>query len=1089
MKTYKIDEVEKSKIIKDGYHHAIKILLVVATETERDAVIEKIRPLPTHNSLLKCFDGSQTYYFGVLGCFPVCLVKTTMMGSLKRDASFSTVTEALQAWDFKIVIMPGIAFGRDEEKQRIGDILISETLSQYETAKEDQDGVTINRGHSVPASNVLLNRFSQESFWNDDNSGNKIKISKCELLSGEKLVNDTKIKSSLFARFPNAKGGEMEGNGVYAACDKNKVDWIICKSICDWADGSKDDRWQKLAANNSISYVSHVLSERTIFNELEIASVFNEEIDRIFYGEKVNYSNILGMDITSIIFPNHEITEHPSISKSKERIYYEFVEVKITENLKIGYLFFAKRINIDKTIHHFYTEQVHNYHSLVVCSPRVVSDITGKDDYRLLNIEKKFKAHHKFNSRIEIQFIYIEDLTWDSCIAPNVLSTDYDIPDEKYFIDQEISYSNTNDQKVAEKSLHYFSKVIENNSTSKPLIAVLGGAGVGKTTLCDQILKLIGLNNKKKSIYISSSDVEVNDSTGTVSTITDLYKLAYSETIDQDEIILNPSNLNVNISCGNIIVIIDGLDEIESKLKDKFKFDDFIKDAEELNSSYNNCSIIVTSRDFYKSKYENNTNINLLLLLGFDENLAVQYFTKRLSESLTQKASNQLSSLDISTNGYYPPVILSLVCDILESEQNLEGEKRSDNNIYSKYLMSSNAFDSLIIKLIDREIERQSLSMTIDDIVDLLFEIASTGKGEILKDELNEYIQLYGSNTDSNNFDSFYVNPLLLSTHNNKIVSFRYDNLLLVLRSRRFNFYAGQDLNKTSFIKKALLWFYDGNGDLLRDIVNNNSYDEEFLIKKIRDFLKELSVKREKIRTEGTIQEITKNKKYVSAILYYFFGCLPNLTRTERAERLLILFSGHISNLYIYGDFYPLDFRKLTIHDSGFFDYKNFEKSFFPVNTKVFYNSTFKGIEPETNLEADMEVFDNSCQVNDKLKHAIVKGEDNKKDLLNFIKKDFITILSVLYKNRMFVKKSENIFRNKKNSIYPKLGVDDYVSYFLERGVFEKERSYSSDSKYHYKTSKPFMNDIRYLITNNNFRNELENIYREFISKHFDVSY
>lgn len=1088
-----IEELEKSQIIQDKYNLAIKILLVVATDTERDAVIKQIRPLPSHNSLFKCFDGSLTFYLGVIGCFPICLVKTTMIGSLKRDASFATVSEALKLWDFKIVIMPGIAFGRYEEKQRIGDVLISETLSQYETVKEDKDGLTITRGHSVPASSVLLNRFSQESYWNDHKSGNKVKISRCELLSGEKLVNDSATKTSLFNRFPNAKGGEMEGNGVYAACDKNKVDWIICKSICDWADGNKDDQWQRLAANNAIGYVSHILSNRTSFNELGIASIFNEEIEKIFYGEGIDYNNILGMDIVSIIFPNHKIIEYPQAGTSLKRIHYEFIEVQLTVNLTICYLFLAKDILIDQTIGRFLKEQSHNYQSLVICSPRVKSDISGKDNYRLANIEKKFQAqvqaYTKFNRKIDFQFTYLEDLSWDSCMASSVLPRDYDIPDEKYFIDQEISYSNENDKTVTEKSLQFFSSVIETDSVKKPLIAVLGGAGVGKTTLCDQLLKLIGLNDKKKAIYISSSDVEGTDSTGIVNTITDLYKLAYTETIDQDEDLLDSSNLKVNISCGNIIIIIDGIDEIESKLKDKFIFESFISDAVQLNSSYNNCTIIMTSRDFYKSKYENNTNILLLQLLGFDEGLAEQYFTKRVSGSLANKATSRLRKLDVSENGYYPPVILSLVCDIIEAEQNLKRKTKNSKNYYSKYLISDNPFDSLIIKIIDREIERQSLSMAIDDVIDLLFEIASTRKGEMLKDELNEYIQIYVNDNDSKNFDSFYVNPLFLSTHNNKIVSFRYDNLILVLRSRRFNYYANQGLSKTSFIKKALLEFYDGNGDLLRDIIVNNTYSEETLIKVIGDFITELAKNREHLRTKGNIQEITNSKKYVSAILYYFFGCFPNFTRAERAEKLLILFSGRIDNLFIYGDFYPIDFKELKIYNSAFFNYKNFEKSFFPVNTKVFYNTIFEGIEPEANLDADMNVFDDSCNINAKLKHAIVKGEDNKSDLLNFIKADFILLFNVLYKNRMFVGKSEKLFINKKNKIYPKLAIDDYISFFIEKGVFERERSHSKNTKYHYKISKNYMNDIRYLITNNNFRSELEQLFRDFIFKHFGIDY
>ncbi len=224
-------------------HSAIRILLVVATDVELFAALSCMKPLPESEMLSKFYQGTQTYYLGIVGCFPVCLVKTTMMGSLKRDASFSTVTDALDFWNVKIVIMPGIAFGRDKDKQSIGDILISETLSQYETVKEDAEAGVITRGHSVPCSSVLLNRFSQDSHWINPDTGERVNIIRCELLSGEKLVNDNATKIRLFDRFLNARGGEMEGNGVYAACDKKKVDWIICKSICDWGDGQKNYDW------------------------------------------------------------------------------------------------------------------------------------------------------------------------------------------------------------------------------------------------------------------------------------------------------------------------------------------------------------------------------------------------------------------------------------------------------------------------------------------------------------------------------------------------------------------------------------------------------------------------------------------------------------------------------------------------------------------------------------------------------------------------------------------------------------------------------------------------------------------------------
>ena len=46
--------------------------------------------------------------------------------------------------------------------------------------------------------------------------------------------------SRLRAFEPEAIGGEMEGAWkLYVACAYEKVDWLLVKAICDWADGQK----------------------------------------------------------------------------------------------------------------------------------------------------------------------------------------------------------------------------------------------------------------------------------------------------------------------------------------------------------------------------------------------------------------------------------------------------------------------------------------------------------------------------------------------------------------------------------------------------------------------------------------------------------------------------------------------------------------------------------------------------------------------------------------------------------------------------------------------------------------------------------
>ena len=48
------------------------------------------------------------------------------------------------------------------------------------------------------------------------------------------------------------------GAGLYVSSYDNKVDWIVIKAICDWADGNKGvDKMarQKLAAKNAAEFV------------------------------------------------------------------------------------------------------------------------------------------------------------------------------------------------------------------------------------------------------------------------------------------------------------------------------------------------------------------------------------------------------------------------------------------------------------------------------------------------------------------------------------------------------------------------------------------------------------------------------------------------------------------------------------------------------------------------------------------------------------------------------------------------------------------------------------------------------------------
>jgi nucleoside phosphorylase len=227
-------------------------LIVTVTSVEAQAVLGAFS-LQQKWSRKKI--GGKTFYdLGIHGGAPVFMVQSEM-GIATPGGSLLTVHQAIQCLQPQAVIMCGIAFGLRPDKQKLGDILIAKQLEYYEPAKVVgiQTG-NISRGDRVTASNQLLERFRDADI---DWAGPQRHFGL--VLSGEKLVNDPDFLKQLRLLEPDAIGGEMEGAGLYVAASEEKVDWILVKAICDWADGSKNDSAQVLAANNAANFVLYAL--------------------------------------------------------------------------------------------------------------------------------------------------------------------------------------------------------------------------------------------------------------------------------------------------------------------------------------------------------------------------------------------------------------------------------------------------------------------------------------------------------------------------------------------------------------------------------------------------------------------------------------------------------------------------------------------------------------------------------------------------------------------------------------------------------------------------------------------------------------
>jgi nucleoside phosphorylase len=238
------------------------VLLVTVTEVETGAVFDVLKEL-CERAYKRCFVGDKTYYdLGMINGARVFLVQSEM-GTGGPGGSLLTVHEGVLALNPSVVVMVGIAFGLNERKQHIGDILVASQLCGYELQRygthPDGTPFLVLRGDRATASIRLLDRFrSGYQDW----QGQSVQFGL--ILSGEKLVDNLDFRDQLHRLEGEAIGGEMEGAGLYAVAQRLKVDWILVKAICDWADGKKSRnkaQRQKKAARNAALFTLHVLQK------------------------------------------------------------------------------------------------------------------------------------------------------------------------------------------------------------------------------------------------------------------------------------------------------------------------------------------------------------------------------------------------------------------------------------------------------------------------------------------------------------------------------------------------------------------------------------------------------------------------------------------------------------------------------------------------------------------------------------------------------------------------------------------------------------------------------------------------------------
>ncbi len=245
-------------------------VIVTALEKEAKAVV---RLLENHEVRTDEERDIRSYHVGTIPiqnsdrAYRVAVVLLHTMGEIPAATA---VTDAINFWNPKYIIMVGIAGGIPQDDLDLGDVVIADQVVGYDYGKVTKQKIK-PRDRVYPASALLLERI--RNFW-DETWADKIQTPRPQnvprpkskrfvgpIASGNKVIASTKFRDELLARWSKLISIETEAEGVYAAVfDRPQIrGTLVVRGICDMADERKSDEWQEYAADAAATFLVQFL--------------------------------------------------------------------------------------------------------------------------------------------------------------------------------------------------------------------------------------------------------------------------------------------------------------------------------------------------------------------------------------------------------------------------------------------------------------------------------------------------------------------------------------------------------------------------------------------------------------------------------------------------------------------------------------------------------------------------------------------------------------------------------------------------------------------------------------------------------------
>ncbi|HAS6603456.1 response regulator [Vibrio parahaemolyticus] len=280
----KIKHIYRSKINGNRFEN-VDICILTTVDVETRAV----RSLPYNWERISLKNDPTIYYKGELTTkySQTLSIVTTSSSHMGMVPASVITTKLIMNFQPKYIFMVGICAGV-KDKTAVGDIIVGDPIWSYESGKRTQgpDGnvVFLPSPHQISLDDELRNKFQDLKFdmqifqhifenYNEKKPSVAPRLHVAPIGSGSAVISDESvIRGIADNQNRDILGLEMEGYGLYFASKMtNSVGpkFVLIKSVCDFADETKNDNYQSYSSHVSCGFLDYFLKNNIIGAPIE----------------------------------------------------------------------------------------------------------------------------------------------------------------------------------------------------------------------------------------------------------------------------------------------------------------------------------------------------------------------------------------------------------------------------------------------------------------------------------------------------------------------------------------------------------------------------------------------------------------------------------------------------------------------------------------------------------------------------------------------------------------------------------------------------------------------------------------------------